>query len=116
MVLGRLDPFRRRQALLDGFVIGVGSGGADHAHPDFVGVAEFLKARLFVAFVEVQAHPGFGMDHVDGDMDVGVRFIEVLDDHDLPLLGLQDFDHFKRGFEHVRLAGWSSGCQFSEKQ
>ena len=99
MVLGRLDPFRRRQALLYGFVIGVGSGGADHAHPDFVGVAEFLKA--FFVFVErrrriffharIETHPRFRMDHVDGDMDVRVRLIEVLDDNDLPLRRLSGF-------------------------
>ena len=107
---GHLDPFRRRQALLYGFVIGVGSGGADHAHP-----STHQRGRIAGGALRPcrgRGSSGFGMDHVDGDMDVGMRLIEVLDDNDLPLLGLQDFDCFERGFEHAAWAGWSSGCQF----
>ena len=74
-----------------------------------------MLEALFV-LVEVEAHPGFGVDHVDGDVDVGVRLIEVLDDNDLPLLGLQDFDCFERDFEHVLLGRVVVRVPVQEKQ
>ena len=77
----------RFQAVIERLIFGGALRRADHAHAHLVIVAP--PVETFFVIVEARALAGFRVDHIDGDMHMGVRRVGVLDDDGLVLLQAQ---------------------------
>ncbi len=91
-----LDALGRGQALSKCFLTGISVRGPDDAHLDFIGGAEGFEAFFVIVegggrvFVDagVEAYSRYRMNHVDGDVDVRVRLVEMFDNDKLMVFGL----------------------------